>query len=153
VWTSNVGYQTALFRRGLRFDQRYNREGRAVGGGEDVEVFRKLLEQKARLRYRPDMVVKHQVEDWRLSRSYFLRLHYTSGMKTGRWELPAYPRTFFGVPPFIVAQTLRHAVKALAMLLTGKPGVLRQAMNVSHAVGIVAGLLRRHAAPTAVITK
>lgn len=88
-----------------------------------------------KLRYRPDMAVGHFVEPWRLKRSYFLRLHYRAGLRVGRHELPAYPRTLFGIPPFLVTQCVQQSLKALGMHLTGHPGALRQTMNATHAMG------------------
>src|SRR5512139_3768556 len=89
VWTANVAYAMRLFRHdpGLRFDQRYNREGVEVGGGEDDAMLRTLLDRGTRVRYRPDMAVLHAVEPWRLRRSYFLRLHYRAGLRHGRHQL------------------------------------------------------------------
>jgi len=85
------------------------------------------------------MAVWHFVEPWRLKRSYFLKLHYRAGLRVGRHELPAYPRTLFGIPPFLVAQCVQQSLKALGMQLTGQPGALRQAMNATHAMGCLVG--------------
>ena len=98
VWTANIAYNTRLFKSGLRFDKRYSRVGKDIGGGEDVVMFNELLRAGVSIRYRPDMVVKHFVEEWRLCRSYFLKLHYLSGKKTGLFELTEYPNNFFGIP-------------------------------------------------------
>ena len=141
IWTANVGYRAQLFREGLCFDRRYNREGNAVGGGEDLELFRALVATGARVRYRPDMVVEHHVEAWRLTRRYFLRLHYASGRKAGLYETRAFGKTIFGIPRFMLAQLLRQLGRALT--LAGRPGSLRQAMNVSHALGMIVGLRSR----------
>jgi hypothetical protein len=143
VWTANVGYRMSLFADGLRFDARYNREGKAIGGGEDVMMFHDLLKRGARIRYRPDMVVRHFVEDWRLRRRYFLQLHYISGYKKGRWELGSHPREIFGVPPFLLSQAGRQWVRTAAHWTGGKPGFLRQAMNGMYALGMIAGTFRR----------
>jgi len=141
IWTANITYDMRLFRDdlALRFDKRYNREGADVGGGEDAAMFRTLLARGTKIRYRPDMAVWHFVEPWRLKRSYFLKLHYRAGLRVGRHELPAYPRTLFGIPPFLVAQCVQQSLKALGMQLTGQPGALRQAMNATHAMGCLVG--------------
>lgn len=143
IWTCNVAYRTALFRDGLRYDPRYNRCGDGVGGGEDVMMFQALLQRRARMRYRPDMVVEHFVESWRLRRAYFLKLHYMSGLKTGYYEFLPYPRSVLGIPLFLFPQLLRQTLKTFFMYATGRPGALRQAMNMTHAMGLVAGCFRR----------
>lgn len=145
VWTGNIGYAMRLFRDdpALRFDARYNRAGVALGGGEDAMMFRALVARGARLRYRPDMAIRHAVEDWKLRRTYFLRLHFRAGMRTGRHALPDYPRTVFGIPPFLLIQALRQTGRAMAMQLAWRPGALRQAMNAAHALGCLAGYRQR----------
>lgn len=148
VWTGNIAYDMRLFHNdpALRFDQRYNRAGYTFGGGEDVMMFRRLLSQGARLRYCPEMVVLHDVEPRRLQRLYFLRLHHQAGTRKGLHELPNYTRSLFGIPPFLIRQTISHSVKAFTMFLLNKPGMLRQAMNAAHALGLIKGLHQRHRA-------
>lgn len=145
VWTANVAYDMRLFREDptLRFDIRYNREGNVVGGGSDAIMFRALLARNTRLRYDPGMTVLHDVEDWRLRRSYFLKLHYRGGRRYGRYQLPDYPRLLFGVPPFMFKQGLQQALKTAWMYGTGAEGALRQAMNVAHTLGCMQGYRER----------
>jgi glycosyltransferase involved in cell wall biosynthesis len=144
IWTANVAYDMRLFRNdpGLRFDKRYDRIGNVTGGGSDAIMFRTLVERRARIRYRPDMAVRHAVETWRLSRRYFLKLHYLAGIRK-RHELPVYPRALFGVPPFLLGQFARHLYRAAVMYALNKPGKLRQMMNASHALGLIRGLRQR----------
>ncbi len=145
LWSGNIGYAMRLFRDdpALRFDNRYNRLGEGVGGGEDAMMFRALLARGARLRYRPDMAILHGVEPWKLKRDYFLRLHYRAGQRAGQHTLPDYPRTLFGMPPFLLGQAVRHAGRAVALQATGRPGALRQAMNAAHALGCANGFRQR----------
>lgn len=145
IWTANVAYDMRLFRDDpdLRFDKRYDRKGNVVGGGSDAIMFRTLLERKLRIRYRPDMAVLHAVESWRLKRGYFLKLHYRGGLRYGQHQLPVYPRTVLGLPPFLVGKFVRQAFKALGMQLTARPGALRQAMNAAHTLGALIGYRAR----------
>jgi glycosyltransferase involved in cell wall biosynthesis len=146
IWSGNIAYDMRLFRDdpSLRFDKRYDRIGNAVGGGEDAIMFRTLLEKKARIRYRPEMVVLHAVEQWRLKRSYFVKLHYRAGLRYGQFRLPEFQRTIFGVPPFLFRQFSTHAAKTLALWVSRKPGVVRQAMNASNALGNIIGYAKRN---------
>lgn len=145
IWTANVAYDMRLFRSdpALRFDKRFDRVGKAIGGGEDAIMFQTLLNRGTKIRYRPDMTVLHDVEAWRLRRRYFLQLHYRGGLRTGQFRLPDYPRKVFGIPPFLVGQCLHHASRAAAMYLGRQPGALRQAMNAAHAWGSVVGYGKR----------
>jgi glycosyltransferase involved in cell wall biosynthesis len=145
VWTANVAYDMRLFRNdpALRFDFRYNREGKNVGGGEDAVMLRTLLERKARIRYCPEMAVLHAVESWRLRRSYFIKLHYRAGFRHGQLSLPSYPKVRLGVPPFMLTQFLGHCGRTVKLALSGKPGLIRQAMNAAHAWGSLQGYRNR----------
>jgi glycosyltransferase involved in cell wall biosynthesis len=145
IWTANIAYDMRLFREdpALRFDKRYDRIGNVTGGGEDAIMLRTLIERRARIRYRPDMAVLHAVEPWRLKRSYFIKLHYRAGLRYGQYQLPHYPRTVFGLPPFLIGQFLRQTIKASWMQLTARPGALRQGMNVAHALGTLVGCSKR----------
>ncbi|MBT9518568.1 MAG: glycosyltransferase [Methyloversatilis discipulorum] len=145
VWTANVAYDMRIFRDDptLRFDKRFDRIGNVIGGGSDAIMFRALLERKLRLRYRPDMVVDHFVETWRLKRSYFMRLHYRGGLRFGEHRMPRAGRELLGVPPFLVRQLVSHTGQWLKMMLTGQRGTLRQGMNVAHTFGALRGYRRR----------
>lgn len=145
VWSGNTAYAMSLFRDHpeLRFDTRYNRKGTDIGGGEDAMMLRALLDCGTRIRYRPDMAVLHAVEPWRLTRHYFLKLHYRAGLRQGQYRMPDYPKTSFGVPPFLFKQFASQSLKTLAVFLTGKPGLVRQAMNASNALGTIVGYRRR----------
>lgn len=145
VWTANVAYRMAIFRDDplLRFDERYNRRGKGVGGGSDLVMFNDLLARRIPMRYCPDMVVDHHIEEWRLRRTYFLRLHYTSGIKSGRWQLEEYDRTVMGIPPFLIKLAVSHILRTGSAWLTRRKPVLRQAMNAAHAIGLIVGSYRR----------
>ncbi len=147
IWTSNIAYRMSLFEDGLCFDSRYDRKGKGSGvaefSGEDVMMFRTLLRRGVRMRYRPDMCVRHFVEEYRLRRSYFLRRHYKAGVKTGRWSQDEYGRQFCGVPPFMLVNAVRHFARASGMWVRRQPGVLRQAMNGMFELGMIEGRFRR----------
>lgn len=141
IWTANVAYDMRLFREDatLRFDARYNRRGKGVGGGSDAVMFRELLARKVPMLYCPAMVVDHHVDAWRLKRSYFLKLHFVAGRKHAQFQTGDYDRTVFGVPPFMLSQALRHGLRSLGMAVGRRPGALRQGMNFTNALGLVWG--------------
>jgi len=141
IWTSIIAYDMRIFhnKNGLCFDVRYNRQGGGIGGGEDVMMFRKMLELGIIMKYLPDMGVLHHVEPWRMNRCYFLRLHFISGRKIGQYELPDYTTTFFGVPPFLITQFVKHLLKSLVFYLKMDKQYVRQWMNAAHSLGMIYG--------------
>ncbi len=144
IWTANVAYKTEIFKKnpGLRFDFRYNRKGNQVGGGSDAVMFWALLEGEYRIRYRPDMAVDHFVDDWRLKRLYFLKLHFVAGRKFGQFQTGDYQRELCGVPMFMMSKLFKEWGKAAALFVTGKQ-TLRQGMNGAYALGCIWGRILR----------
>lgn len=145
IWTANIAYDMRLFRDNptLRFDKRYDRKGKAIGGGEDVAMFKSLLSQKARIRYIPDMAVIHAVEPWRLNRCYFLKLHFLAGKKSALHQLPSYKRNYLGIPPFLISQSFKQFFKWLKLIASSKRSNIRQLMNVTYLLGQIYGCFLR----------
>ncbi len=149
VWTANVAYRMEIFRRNetLRFDSRYNRLGKGIGGGSDLVLFKECLSHNISIRYRPDMVVQHRVEDWRLTRKYFLKLHYLSGRRTARYEMLHSGRKLFGVPLFLFNQAIHQTFKWFKIILIDNSNSLRQGMNATHSYGMIVGSFLRWIKP------
>ncbi|WFP50967.1 glycosyltransferase [Methylomonas sp. EFPC3] len=145
LWTANIAYNMRLFRDNphLRFDKRYDRVGKAVGGGEDVIMFDALLAADCRIRYRPDMVVLHSVEAWRLKRRYFLKLHFVSGYKNAYNQTAEFPRSYFGVPPFLIFKTIKLFSIWLTSALKSREINIRKLMNFTHSSGLIFGYFKR----------
>ncbi len=145
IWTANVAYNMQIFRddASLRFDSRYNRGESGIGGGEDVIMFNDLLERNIKTYYNPDMVVTHQVEPWRLSRFYFLKLHFLAGRRKGTFELETFDKTVFGFPPFLARLFFSQLIKSAFYYLSFNKLKLRQAMNATHALGMILGYRQR----------
>lgn len=141
IWSGIVAYKTVLFFNNLelRFDYRYNRKGKGIGGGSDAILFNELLRRKVQMRYQPEMSVNHFIEEWKLKRSYFLKLHFISGRKCGQFEMKHYSRELFGVPPFLVTELFRQLAKTASIYIQKKPGLIRQAMNTSYTLGNIWG--------------
>lgn len=141
IWTSNIAYDMRLFRDSpdLRFDLRYNRAGKGVGGGEDVIMFEELLKRNLPVYYQPKMAVLHSVEAWRLKRRYFIHLHFDSGKKYGQYEIKNFKRNILGIPPFMLTHFIRHALLAAFMFIRRESGSVRQAMIASHSLGSILG--------------
>ncbi|PCJ37937.1 MAG: glycosyltransferase [Cellvibrionales bacterium] len=141
IWSGIVAYRNTLFLNNpeLRFDHRYNRKGQGIGGGSDRILFEKLLSRNTQIRYQPGMSVQHFIEEWKLKRSYFLKLHFISGRKTGQFEMPSYPRQIFGVPPFLITEFFRQVAITITIYVRRQPGVIRQAMNASYTLGNIWG--------------
>lgn len=141
IWTANVAYNMRIFRDNpdLRFDLRYNRKGEGIGGGEDLIMFKELLLRNCKIRYQPDMVVSHHIDSWKLKRSYFIKLHFLSGIKKGQNELIQYKNKLFGIPLFLFTQLLQQSYRWLVLILKNDSETVRQGMNAAFTLGIIWG--------------
>ncbi|MDD5578641.1 MAG: glycosyltransferase [Methylobacter sp.] len=144
VWTANIAYDMLVFRDNpdLRFDLRYNRAGKGVGGGEDVIMFEELLKRNLPVYYQPKMATLHSVDTWKLKRRYFINLHFISGIKYGQYEIEDFKWSILGIPPFMLIHFIRHTLLAAFMFIRGQSGSIRQAMNASHSLGSILGKYR-----------
>ncbi|MCE2594211.1 glycosyltransferase [Motilimonas cestriensis] len=143
MWTGNIAYRMEIFRRypDLRFDDRYNRIGSDIGGGEDMQLFKQCLAlPDVKIFYEPRMQVQHHIEAWRVRRPYFLKLHYRCGYKQAKFNPIDYQgRTLLGIPGFLFIQVLKQSWHSLILQLKGQPEALRQWMNACHTLGMLKG--------------
>ena len=145
VWSGNIGYRTEIFRANpdLRFDRRYNRAGQGIGGGSDAIMFWRLLDRDTRIRYVPDMVIEHYVEEWKITRSYFVKLHYRGGVRYGRYRAPQPTKTISGAPRYLFLSAFKQSINAVMKLLTNNEFAVREAMNAAYSIGTIKGFLSR----------
>jgi len=144
VWTGNIAYRTSVFFNGLRFDTRYIRKGDGIGGGEDAILFREMLKQQYHIRYEPEMQITHLIPHSKLKRSYFLKLHYTTGKKSGMYETNIHQNLWFGIPRFMFLQLLQKTFRSAKLFIMLDIGYLREAMNTTYLIGLMVGLFIRN---------
>jgi len=137
IYTGNAAFsKLALAKHGL-FDPTLGRRGNNRAGGEDTEMYRRLLAAGCNLRWAPDAVIYHRIRAEKLSRRFFLDLHYEQGKLEGAIKRGRGAR----VPPL---WSLGYLVRAFARALRkrlreGGDRSLRFEMNVLHAAGLLAG--------------
>ncbi len=144
VWSGNIAYRTSIFSGGINFDTRYNREGSGIGGGSDGIMFREMLKCDLHIRYEPDMRIRHLIPESKIRRSYFIKLHYIAGKKSGMYEINPQSPKFFGIPRFMYLQLLRKLGYSLYLYIIQHDEYLRESMNASYHFGTITGLYIRH---------
>jgi succinoglycan biosynthesis protein ExoM len=141
IWSGNIAYNMRVFRNGLRFDTRYNRKGKGVGGGEDHIMFNHLLENRYNLKYEPLMEIYHLIPKEKVSPIYFFRLHYNAGMKAGLYEIKSEGIQILGVPIYMFKQLLNKLYMAVRIFIKCPDSYVRETMNVAYHLGMVHGLV------------
>jgi glycosyltransferase involved in cell wall biosynthesis len=140
IFTGNAVFhrQTVLDAGG--FDGNLGRRGNIQSGGEDTELYRRLVNLKKTVRWAPQAIIHHRIEPWKLRRTYFLQLHYHQGRMEGARKRGHFSR----LPPgYLVPQLLRAYGRALAMRFKqGSAYSLRLEMNAAYFTGYVVGWIK-----------
>ena len=140
IFGGNFAFNRRVFERIGNFDARLGRQGDANIGGEDTEIYRRLLAHGCRVRWVPEAIIHHRIQTPKLRRSYFLDLHFRQGRMEGARERGAHARL---PPKYLVPQFLRAYGRAIAVRLKqGSAYSLRLEMNAAYFTGYVLGWMR-----------
>lgn len=140
IFTGNAVFhrQTVLDAGG--FDGNLGRRGNIQSGGEDTELYQRLISLKKTVRWAPKAIIHHRIEPWKLRRTYFLQLHFRQGRMEGARKRGAASR----IPPlYLIPQLARAYGRAfMQRFKQGAHHSLRQEMNAAYFVGYFWGWLR-----------
>lgn len=140
IFGGNFAFRRSVFERIGDFDARLGRQGSVNIGGEDTEIYRRLLEHGCRVRWVPDAIIHHRIQAPKLRRSYFLDLHYRQGRIEGRRQRGDQP---YLPPRYLWPQVARAYGRAISQRLRrGSNRSLRLEMNAAYFTGYVLGWMR-----------
>lgn len=140
IFGGNFAFRRSVFERIGNFDARLGRQGTANIGGEDTEIYRRLLEHGCRVRWVPEAIIQHRIQTPKLRRGYFLDLHFRQGRMEGARTRGAGTR----IPPlYLYSQVARAYGRALALRLRQGGGhSLRLEMNAAYFTGYLLGWIK-----------
>lgn len=140
IFGGNFAFRRSVFARIGYFDARLGRQGAANIGGEDTEIYRRLLANECRVRWVPDAIIQHRIQTPKLRRSYFLDLHFRQGRMQGFLKRGSGSR----MPPgYLWPQVIRAYFRAVkARFSNGADYSLRLEMNAAYFTGYVFGWIR-----------
>ena len=140
IFGGNFAFRRGVFDTIGDFDARLGRMGKANIGGEDTEIYRRLLQHGCKVRWVPQAVIQHRIQTPKLRRGYFLDLHFRQGSSEGAAKRGTEHRV---PPPYLLAQLLRALGRALGRRLrSGSDHSLRMEMNAAYFCGFVIGWMR-----------
>lgn len=114
----NFGFHRQVCATIGQFDAMLGRKGRDNTGGEEVDFYRRLLAAGFRVWWTPHAVIHHRIEADKLSRRYFLDLHYRQGRMEGLRRRGDGSR----IPPkYLYPQCARAARAVIQQWLTAGP--------------------------------
>jgi GT2 family glycosyltransferase len=131
----NFGFRKSVIDRVGGFDATLGRKGSDNTGGEEVDFYRRLLSAGYKVWWTPEAVIYHRIQAIKLSRRYFLDLHFCQGRMEGCRQRGTASR----VPPFYLVPQLWRAIHAAVerRLQQGSDHSLRLDMNVVYFMGLI----------------
>ena len=133
----NFGLRKAVCETAGLFDSMLGRRGGDNTGGEEVDFYRRLLDHGFRVFWAPHAVIFHRIEAAKLSRGYFLDLHYHQGRVEAIRQRAAGSR----IPPKYLIPQLWRALCATIRQWHEEGGhaIVRKQMNVAYFAGYILG--------------
>ncbi len=140
IFTGNAAFHRQTVLDVGSFDVALGRRGTIQSGGEDTELYRRLVSRGNTVLWAPNAVIHHRIEPWKLHRAYFLQLHYRQGRMEGASKRGNGAR----IPPrYLYPQVARAYGRALALRLRqGAHHSLRLEMNAAYFTGYLLGWVR-----------
>jgi len=140
---ANMAFRKSIFSAYGLFDTHKGRKGNILAGGEDIEMFERIIHAQCPVFYFPNIKVAHKVEAFRTKKNYFRRWRFQCSKNIAmEWNHES-SRNLFGVPFYLINQTIKSIIKSFMYLLTmPKDIAFRQEMIVWHFLGLIAGILR-----------
>jgi glycosyltransferase involved in cell wall biosynthesis len=139
---ANMAFRRMMFQQYGLFDTQKGRKGNILAGGEDIEMFERIIHEKRSVYYFPEIKVTHKVEAFRTKKNYFRRWRFQCSKNIAVASTFEGSRTFFGIPLYLINQTVQAIMKSFRYMITmPKDIAFRQEMIVWHFFGLIAGIL------------
>lgn len=138
---ANMGMKKTVFARTGVFDVSRGRKGKTLSGGEDIELFERILAAGIKAVFLGGSRVHHKVEASRMTKSYLRRWRLQSSRNLATIGSVPSGRRIFNIPLYLFPQFARAIVRAVAGHLT-KPRdeAFHRELIVCHFVGTMQGL-------------
>lgn len=137
IFTGNAAFHRTTLMEIGGFDPNLGRRGTVQSGGEDTDLYRRLVAGSRKVIWAPLAIIHHRIEPWKIKRGYFLSLHYRQGRMEGSRRRGGQRRL---PPPYLIGQLWRAAQSAIRQRWQeGTASSLRKEMNVIYFVGYLIG--------------
>jgi len=140
---ANMAFRKSMFSRYGLFDTQKGRKGNILAGGEDIEMFERIIHANCSVYYFPSIKVTHKVETFRIKKNYFRRWRFQCSKNIAMTSSFESSRCILGIPLYLINQTVGSIIKSFSYLITMPQDIaFRQEMIVWHFFGLIAGILR-----------
>ena len=138
---ANMAFKKSVFDRVGLFDVRRGRQGNVLAGGEDIELFERILTGGLRAVFLGQSRVHHKVEAYRCSKRYLRRWRFQSSRNLAITKGFPGVRRVFNIPLYLFPQTARAVLRAVIghLMLPADEAFYRE-MILFHFLGTIEGL-------------
>ncbi len=138
---ANMAFRRSVFEKVGTFDTRRGRQGNVLAGGEDIELFERILAAGIRAVFLGRSRVHHKVESYRCTKRYLRRWRYQSSRNLALTKGITGNRRILNIPLYLFPQLARATVRAVTGHLTQPPDeAFFREMLVCHFLGTMEGL-------------
>ena len=140
---ANMAFKREVFEDVGLFNTELGRKGNVLAGGEERDLFQRILDRKGKIVYTPHSKVKHHIEAFRTRKSYFRRWRFQYGKNLASVKGVAGGRRLFGIPPYLIRQFVISCLGALiAKFYRSSTESFRKELVVWFQAGLISGLFR-----------
>lgn len=138
---ANMAFRKSVFDKVGLFDTSRGRKGKVLAGGEDIELFERLLAHGLRAVFLGQSRVHHKVEAYRCTKTYLRRWRFQSSRNLAVVKGMPGKRRILNIPPHVFLNLARAFVRAVVgrFTLPADEAFFRE-MLVSHFLGTIQGL-------------
>jgi len=140
---ANVSFKKEVFEKVGLFNPELGRIGSALIGGEETDLFQRLVDAHMVGKYQPRAIVSHALEPERLRKAYFRKIYYYGGRSHGQAHEPCAGRRIGAVPLFSIRQLMQKVCSSLSAAVSEGPSqAFVQELHAWWLLGFMAGCSR-----------
>lgn len=145
---ANMAIRRSVFDRVGFFDANRGRKGAVLAGGEDGEMFERILATGLKVVFLGQSRVHHKVEAFRLTKTYFRRWRMQNSRNQAISKGVPGQRRICNIPLYLLPQIARAALRALvARISAPNDEALQREIVFWHFLGTIQGLWQTRRAP------
>jgi glycosyltransferase involved in cell wall biosynthesis len=118
---ANIAFRKEVFDKVGWFNPQLGRIGAKLVGGEETDLFKRIVDAGMIGRYQPRAVVRHALESDRLRKGYFRKIYYYGGRSHGEFHAYGVGRRIAGIPLFSLRQLLQKVFASLSSAISEGP--------------------------------
>jgi len=146
---ANMAFKKEIFQHVGNFDTTRGRSANILAGGEDIEMFERVLSAHRPVFFLGSARVHHKVESFRLKKTYFRKWRLESSRNIAQTVGVPGETRLFNIPLYIFPQLVRATLRLLfAKLLLPKDEAFQREIIVFHFMGTIIGLYSCRASAT-----